>query len=282
MEDKDSFLTKVANTTERRVRVRRGELLGYVTRAKDTLRTAASLSEEEWAHFDSQAGQLTILVPILDVQREQISLATERPAPESQNTKTAGWGPKTTEPTPDQFYSSERLRENIDVDPALDPDQHDSLYRVVERNQAAFSFDSRLGHLPSKVHIMLAPETKPILMPPYHASPAKREVIDKQLDLWLAQGVIEESKSPWGAPIIIVHHNGKARMCIDWHKLNKATVADQHPIPKQTDILQALSGAQYLSVFDALSRFTQMEFDEESRPITAIRTPSRATPLWLA
>ncbi len=287
MEDKDSFLTKVANTTERRVRVRRGELLGYVTRAKDTLQTAASLSEEERAHFDSQAGQLTILVPILDVQREQISLATERPAPESQNTKTAGWGPKTTEPTPDQFYSSERLRENIDVDPALDPDQHDSLYRVVERNQAAFSFDGRLGHLPSKVHIMLAPETKPILMPPYHASPAKREVIDKQLDLWLAQGVIEESKSPWGAPIIIVHHNGKARMCIDWHKLNKATVADQHPIPKQTDILQALSGAQYLSVFDALSRFTQMEFDEESRPITAIRTPSRATPLqayafWLA
>ena len=38
------------------------------------------------------------------------------------------------------------------------------------------------------------------------------------------------------------------------------------------DILQALSRAQYLSVFDALSGFTQMEFDEESRPITAIHT----------
>jgi len=50
------------------------------------------------------------------------------------------------------------------------------------------------------------------------------------------------------------------------------TIADQHPIPKQTDILQALSGVQYLSVFDALSGFMQLEFDEESRPITAIRT----------
>ena len=49
-------------------------------------------------------------------------------------------------------------------------------------------------------------------------------------------------------------------------------VADQHPIPKQMDILQALSGAQYLSVFDALSGFTQLEFEEESRPVTAIRT----------
>ena len=72
--------------------------------------------------------------------------------------------------------------------------------------------------------------------------------------------------------MIIIYRNGKLRVCIDWYKLNKATVADQHPIPKQMDILQALSGSQYLSVFDALSGFTQMEFDEESRPITAIRT----------
>jgi hypothetical protein len=61
-------------------------------------------------------------------------------------------------------------------------------------------------------------------------------------------------------------------MCIDWRKLNKATVANQHPIPKQTNILQSLSGLQYLSVFDALSGFTQMEFDKESHPITTIRT----------
>src|SRR6266852_3740813 len=61
-------------------------------------------------------------------------------------------------------------------------------------------------------------------------------------------------------------------MCIDYRKMNKATIADQHPIPKQTDILAALSGAQYLSVFDALSGFTQLEFDEESRPISAFRT----------
>ena len=165
---------------------------------------------------------------------------------------------------------SDKLREIIDVGPTLESGQRDSLYEVVERNQAAFSFDGRLGHLPSKVHITLM--MKPISMPPYHASPAKQEVIDKQLDLWLSQGVIEESKSPWGAPIIIIYCNGKPRVCIDWRKLNKAMVADQHPIPKETDILQALSSAQYLSVFDTLSGFTQMEFDEESRHKTAICT----------
>ena len=119
------------------------------------------------------------------------------------------------------------------------------------------------------MHIELVPGMKPISMVPYYTLPAKREAIDKQIDLWLSQGVIEESKSPWGAPMIIVYHNRKPQ---DWQKLNKATVANQHPILKQTDILQALSGSQCLSVFDALSGFTQMEFDKESRPIMAIHT----------
>ena len=158
------------------------------------------------------------------------------------------------------------------MDPELEQLQRDALYQVIEQNQGAFGFDGRLGHYKTKVHIELKPGTKPISSAPYNASPAKREAIDKQIDLWLSQDVIEESKSPWGAPVIIVYRNGKPRMCIDYRKMNKATVADQHPIPRQTDILAALSGAQYLSVFDALSGFTQLEFDEESRPISAFRT----------
>jgi len=272
LDGKGCFLVKVANTAERRISARSGELLGRLSIAKDSLRTALDLSKKEQALFYNQASLLAVLVPGLDARSEQNPFASGNPPTSSEDSESAGWGPKTTEPSPDQIYSLDMLREIIDVDPALSPDQQDALYKVVERNQTAFSFDGRLGHLPSKVHITLTPGTKPISMAPYYASPAKREVIDKQLDLWLSQGVIEESKSPWGAPIIIVYRNGKPRVCIDWRKLNKATVADQHPIPKQTDILQALSGAQYLSVFDALSGFTQMEFDEESRHITAIRT----------
>src|SRR5271170_7753344 len=103
------------------------------------------------------------------------------------------------------MYPSEKLREVINVDPALDPAQWEAFYRIIEKNQAAFRFDGRLGHLQSKVHIHLMPGTKPISMPPYYTSPAKREIIDKQIDLWLSQDVIEKSKSPWGAPVIIVH-----------------------------------------------------------------------------
>jgi hypothetical protein len=177
-----------------------------------------------------------------------------------------GWGPKTADPGPDKNYPSEKLQEVIDVDPLLEAPQCEALYKVVERNQAAFGLDGQLGHLKSEVHIELVLGMKPtcILMLPYYASPAKRDIIDKQIDLWISQGVIEESQSPWGAPVIIIYRNNKPRVCINFRRLNKATVANQHPIPKQTDILQALSGAQYLSVFDVLSGFTQMEFNEES------------------
>ena len=127
-----------------------------------------------------------------------------------------GWGPKTTDPGPEQVYPSEKLCEVIDVDPSLNPSQRNAMYEVVERNQATFGFDGCLGHLRAKVHIRLLPDTKPITMPPYYASPAKREAIDKQIDLWLSQGIIEESKSPWGAPMIIVYRNDKPRVCIDY------------------------------------------------------------------
>ncbi|EIM80798.1 uncharacterized protein STEHIDRAFT_39708, partial [Stereum hirsutum FP-91666 SS1] len=82
---------------------------------------------------------------------------------------------------------------------------------MLRRRVKAFGFDGRLGHHPSKVHVRTAEGQVPIAVPMYGASPAKREVIDKQLQTWFEQGVIEPSISPWSAPVVIVYRNGKAR-----------------------------------------------------------------------
>jgi hypothetical protein len=50
-------------------------------------------------------------------------------------------------------------------------------------------------------------------------------------------------------------------MVFDYQKLNKVTISDEFPLPKQEDILQALSGSQWLSTLDALAGFTQMEIE---------------------
>ena len=61
-------------------------------------------------------------------------------------------------------------------------------------------------------------------------------------------------------------------MVIDYWKLNAVTIADEFPLPRQEEILQVLTGAQWLSTFDTLAGFTQLEIAEDEREKTAFRT----------
>ena len=84
-----------------------------------------------------------------------------------------------------------------------------------------------------------------VAVPMYGSSPAKRQVMDEQIDQWFNQGVIEASKSPWSAPVVMVYRNGKARFCVDYRKLNALTIPDEFPLPRQTEIMGALSGRKF-------------------------------------
>ena len=143
---------------------------------------------------------------------------------------------------------------------------------MIRRRVKAFGFDGRLGHLPTKVHIRTQEGQVPISVPMYGSSPEKRKFMDVQIDTWFEQGVIEPSVSPWSTPVVIAYRNGKPRFCIDYQKLNTVTVPDEFPIPRQSEILQSLSGAQVLSSLDALSGFTQLELDPDDVEKTAFRT----------
>jgi hypothetical protein len=148
LDENGCFQIKVTNMTSRRICVRSRELLGHLFKAKDTLKSAKELSEEDQIAFLSRATQLTTLMSNLDRVKE--APPEKEPAlgtySDLEGTEHLGWGPKTTDPGPDQVYPSDKLREIIDVDPALDPAQRNALYKVIEKNQAAFGFDRRLGH----------------------------------------------------------------------------------------------------------------------------------------
>jgi hypothetical protein len=118
----------------------------------------------------------------------------------------------------------------------------------------------------------MKPEAKPVSLPPFHASPANREVIDKQMESWIKLGVIEPSKSPWGAPVFIVYRNGKPRMVIDLRRMNDMAISDEFPLPRQDDILQALNGSQWLTTLDVLAGFTQLSMTDSAAEKLAFRT----------
>ena len=179
-------------------------------------------------------------------------------------------GPKTAEPAP--APGKNVSLSEIDISPHLSDHQVKSLKKVVENNKKAFGLGMRLGQYPAKVTVRLKEGSEPISLPPFPLSPAKREVMDKQMDEWIQLEVIEPSVSPWGAPAFIVYRNDKPRMVIDYRKLNECVIPDEFPLPKQEDILQALTGAQWLSTFDALAGFTQLEMAEDSKELTAFRS----------
>ena len=157
----------------------------------------------------------------------------------------------------------------VNLGPDIPEEYQGRLSEVLRRNAAAFGVDGRLGQIKARVQIPLLPDTQPISEPMYGTLPAKREVMDQQLKTWFEAGVIEPSVSLWEFPALVVYRNGKPCLAIDYWKLNARTILDEFPIPRQSEIIQALSGAQVLSSFDALAGFTQLEMADDAKEKTA-------------
>ena len=180
-------------------------------------------------------------------------------------------GPKTSLSPKDDVEAS-RLLEAIDISPDLSTDQRNQIAALISKHASVFGLDGKLGNYPGKVEVEMKEGTMPISLPPFHASPASREIIDKQMNAWIELGVIEPSKSPWAAPVFIVYRNNKPRMVIDLRKFNEKVIPDEFPLPKQEDILQALNGSQWLTTLDALSGFTQLMLSDSTAEKLAFRT----------
>ncbi len=84
--------------------------------------------------------------------------------------------------------------------------------------------------------------------------------------------VVEPSELSWGSPVLVVYQKGKPRLCVDYRRLNAVTVPNEFPLPRQSDIVQALTSSQWLSTLDALAGFTQMQIADEDKAKTAFRT----------
>ncbi|KAJ3473690.1 hypothetical protein NLI96_g12874 [Meripilus lineatus] len=272
----------IANTSNRPLMVRKGEIVGRLLDPEEGL--DKPVNERELEEMEGRASKTALLINLQKELAER-SIAEEKTSPRrvfiaeqdgtihkaTRSEEDEDYGPKTAAvPEPDMVPSKE-LEEILDVGDLPD-ELKPRVWEMLRRRIGAFGFDGRLGHLDTKCRIRTKDNVEPIAVPMYGSSPAKREVIEKQLNVWFQQEVIEPSQSPWSAPVVIVYRNGKARFCIDYRRLNAVTVPDEFPIPRQGEILSALSGAQVLSSLDALAGFTQIEMDPRDVEKTAFRT----------
>lgn len=257
----------VANPTDQPRYIQKGEVIGILEDPATFFETPVTVERRDVLTRHASA--------IADIIKTQLS---EDHATASNDDQRHGdpneqedYGPKTAAMPDSTIYPSSEMENLIDVG-SLPEHLKTQAWEMLHSHQKAFGFDGRLGHLPTKVHIRTVDGQVPIAVPMYGSSPEKRRVMDEQIDKWFEQGVIEPSISPWSAPVVIAYRNGKPRFCVDYRKLNAVTIPDEFPIPRQSEILSSLSGAQVLSSLDALSGFTQLELDPDDIEKTAFRT----------
>lgn len=263
---RDSPFLQVSNTSHRAMIIRKGDPLGVVLLASSYFNNPRTDQE-----FEALNARTTMINAMIASSLPKQAGEEESKPENSDEEELDDLGPKSAILPDPTVYPSARMTELLDVGD-LPNHLKGKAWAMLQKHVKAFGFDGRLGHYPGKVQVRTKEGVNPISLPMYGSSPAKRAVIDEQLDKWFEQGVIEPSRSPWGAPVVIAYRNGKPRFCVDYRQLNATTIPDEFPLPRQSEILASLSGAQVLSSLDALSGFTQLEMDPEHKEKTAFRT----------
>ncbi|CAG2213566.1 unnamed protein product [Mytilus edulis] len=81
--------------------------------------------------------------------------------------------------------------------------------------------NGRLGHTDVIEHEIDTGDARPIKLPVRRLPIAQREVAEKEIEKMLEQGIIQPSKSPWAAPIVLVRKRDATwRFCVDYRKIN--------------------------------------------------------------
>ena len=141
---------------------------------------------------------------------------------------------------------------------------------LIEFNEVFSTGDDDLGHTSLVTHRIDTGDAKPIKQSPRRLPLAKREVAQQEIARMLAQGIIQESSSPWASPVVLVDKKqGGVRFCVDYRRLNDVTKKDSYPLPRTDATLDALSGSNWFSTLDLVSGFWQCEMSPEDREKTA-------------
>lgn len=146
---------------------------------------------------------------------------------------------------------------------------HEALAEVLRDFTDVFSDDPTPT---TKPQIRLK-EDNPFRIRSYRYSEHKRTLISEQVEVMVANGIIELSHSKYASPIVMVQKkNGQPRFCIDYRRLNQQTTDSLTPLP----IIQDLGQANIFSMLDLRSGYWQIPMEESSKPYTAFTTPDSA------
>ena len=117
-------------------------------------------------------------------------------------------------------------------------------------------------------------DSTPSRSKPYPLFYAIRENLKTEIQEMLDLGIIRAFASPYASPIVIVKEKDRSnRICVDYRKFNKVTVADLEPMKTPEDLFQHLGKSNYFFKIDLSKKYWQIPVAEEDVKKTAFVTP---------
>ena len=93
-----------------------------------------------------------------------------------------------------------------------------------------------------------------------------RELVEKELDRLVTEGILEPVQfADWAAPVL--KDDGKSiRICGDFKMtVNQASKLDRYPLPKIEDLFMQLAGGKTFTKLDLSQAYQQVKLDEPSK-----------------
>ena len=159
-----------------------------------------------------------------------------------------------------------------EADVNLDTEQSTQLQRLLQEFEDVFN--DTPGSTDRAAHSIDTGTSKPITQQPYRIPSKWKELLEEEVQQLLTLGIIRPSKSPWAAPVVCVQKKDKTlRMCIDYRRLNAVTKDDLYPLPRIEELLDTVSGANYITTIDLAKGYYQIPVNEDDQEKTAFVTP---------
>ena len=158
---------------------------------------------------------------------------------------------------------------------SLSFEQQRDLRRLLDEYKDVFSKEGQPISSTSLVEHEIHTTGPAVRLPFRRQNPVIRDIEQQQVKEMLRDEVIRPSTSPLASPVVMVKkRDGAMRFCVDFRKMNDATIKDAHPLPRINDTLESLHGAQYFTTLDLKSGYLQVPIREEDKEKTAFRTSS--------
>ena len=115
----------------------------------------------------------------------------------------------------------------------------------------------------------LSENCHPVITKSRFYSKEDRLFISEEIKRLLEEGIIEESKSPWRAQVVVVKSE-KKRLVIDYSQtINRFTLLDAFPLPNINELVNRIARYRVFSTVDLKSAYHQLPLKEEDRKFTA-------------